>query len=146
MAAAYVYCAETPGSSFYLAFDPPIPNGAQPVTIIADWVPWAETDTTATLQNGSINVTLIGRYWGFEPPYGFCNSVVIGPLPVGTYPVNLFMQQVDHPEVPATLITTTTLTVTPGPSSIPAVSGVGIAALVLLLSVAGWFGLRRRAS
>jgi hypothetical protein len=77
------------------------------------------------------------------PPIPYQVVAVLGELPRQTYTVNwTFSINPAGPRLPfrsAALVVDTLFS-----SVVPTMSSAGVAALALLLSVAGWFGLRRR--
>lgn len=59
---AFVSCVEPPMRSIdtFLMFTPSAPTASQVVTITADYGVYAERSAAATLQSGTINLTLTG--------------------------------------------------------------------------------------
>jgi hypothetical protein len=135
-----------------LGFTPASPNASQPIAITVGvsgyglGSPPIQTGAVATLQNNAINVTLTGYPLFFAPPPGLtCTTTSIGPLSPGTYPVNLFVVEAGTPNPPPPrLITTSTITITPDLSAVPAISRATVAALAALLFVAALLALHRR--
>jgi hypothetical protein len=133
-----------------LAFVPATPSSSQPITFTVGYQNAFPSRAVATVLGGNvINVTIDGMAEiVFTPPPTACFAAIVGPLPVGTYTVNLIgtFNRVGGP--PPRLLATKTLTVTPSaatdPSTVPTLSDAGILALAVLLSLAGWSGLRRR--
>jgi hypothetical protein len=129
-----------------LGITPPAPNASQVIEIrvsASSFVP--PFSTTAVVQDGQINITFRARQTQYPPPEIACGSVLVGPLPAGNYQINLlWLDQFALPTATPGLMGTSSLAVTPDLSMVPAMSDAGLAALGFLLSVVGWFGLRRR--
>jgi hypothetical protein len=99
------------------------------------------------VQDNIINVSLAERAQIiFTPPPLSCADVSVGPLPAGTYTVNLFtvVTRSANPPPPL-LVATKTLVVTPDAAPVPTISHVGIAALTFLLSAITLLMFRRGA-
>jgi hypothetical protein len=130
-------------------FAPTTPS-SQPVTFTAGYYNALSTGATATVHGNVIDVTIDGLLEivpGLPPPM-YCFSATVGPLPVGTYTVNLIGIFFRSSSLPPVLLATKPLSVTaaiaPAGSPIPTLSEAGIAAMALLMSIVGWFALRRR--
>src|SRR5258708_1313068 len=102
-------CNELPGDGVIL-FSPSMPNSSQPVAISVGLGHYNPIGAVAAVQGNSINVVLNSTYNLFPVPRE-CVTTIVGPLPVGTYTVNLFAFLFTSPTMP-TLVATNTLTVT----------------------------------
>jgi hypothetical protein len=124
---------------------PPSPHDAQLFTIAVGAPSWQPISAVAIPQNGSIAVILTARSHSVAPAHMTCATASIGPLPVGTYPVNLFVT--DTARETTFPVATSALTVTPDVSVVPGLSDGDVAMLALYLLVACWFVVsgRRRA-
>lgn len=138
-----------PLSPAVIKFTPAAPSASQTIAIAVGVTRYiGPQGAVATLQGSSINVTLTATLIGFTPPPRSCVMTSIGPLPAGTYAVNLFVNDLNGSVPSPNLVATTLLTVAPAsdPAIVPALSGVALAALALLLSIAGRIALRRRSN
>jgi hypothetical protein len=102
---------------------------------------------SVSTEGNSIAITMTGinlnRFGGVPM---VCYPVPIGSLAAGAYTVDLFGVDTGSPHPAPILEATATVTVVPGPdpATVPTLSGAALAALALLLSVAGRFALSRR--
>ena len=127
-----------------LLISPSAPLSGQPITITAIGSYGTGKSVTAQVVGSTIAVTLAIEYQGFgvpppQPPV--CGFVTVGPLTPGMYIVDYYTSWNGTPPM---LQASTNLVVALDPSAIPTISDAGIAALALLLSVAGWLALRRK--
>ncbi len=144
-----VPCPPPPFQSTYLGSYPALPNASQPVTLAVGYgfYLYSFDDPVAAVVDGNvINVTLFGIPWGFEPPPTSCVGATVGPLPVGIYTVNLYVQNTENPPTQPFLVSTATLLVSSDLSMIPTTSNASLAALVVLLALGGLFALYRHSA
>jgi len=106
------------GSTMF-GFEPANPDSSQSVTFTVGYLYASSTAATATLQGNTIDVT-VNELWEltFTPPPISCQTVTIGPLPVGVYTVRMFGSYDDRTARPPVLLRTTTLEVVPRPATI----------------------------
>jgi hypothetical protein len=133
---------------------PATSTSSQPIEFLAGYYNALSSGATATVHGNVIDVTIDGLLEivpGLPPPM-YCFSATVGPLPVGTYTVNLigvYFRGTSLPPPPVLLGTkplSVTAGIAPNESPIPTLSEAGIATTALLMSIAGWFTLRRRRS
>ncbi len=142
------------GNTGQIDFATASPNSAQAVAIVVgadgyiagpSQIPGSAIDTT--VQGDQISITLTAANVNFNPPPPLsCNTVFVGPLSPGSYLVSLFLIVIGESPAAQRLIATNTLTVAPGqdPATVPTLSGAALAALALLLAIAGLFMTRRQ--
>ncbi len=141
-------CPSGAGNGPVLAL-PAAPNSSQTIVAVigvyAMDVGADEHGISVSTKGNSIAITMTGiNLAGFDPPMG-CGPVSIGSLAAGTYTVNLFAVDTGSSHPAPVLEATATLTVAPGqdPATVPTLSAAALAALALLLSLAGLFTFRR---
>jgi hypothetical protein len=137
-----------PPSDFVTApvinFSPAAPNASQLVTISVGMNHYEPHGATASVDGNVINVMLDASYilTPTAPPRD-CRTTVIGPLPTGTYTVNLFVILALPPSTTPTLVLSRALVITPALSSVPTATSISVVALALLLSAVAWCVLPR---
>ena len=145
-------CSGPVSISSFFRFIPATPSNTQPFAIEAGLSSLIPNGLSVSADGNVITVKVEGQFFGVAGTPGslpptLCATEIVGPLAIGSYIVNFFA--VDRGLGASEFLGTRTLVVTaatgPDLSKVPTLSEISIAALALLLSIAGWFALRRRA-
>src|SRR5262249_40534883 len=91
--------------------NPPNPDTSEPVRISVGAAALIPAAASADVHGNFIDVVLDGYYTGFLPPGITCGTVMLGPLPGGTYTVNFYNSDFTPPAVRLRLLATTSLVV-----------------------------------
>lgn len=130
------------GASPFMGFTPPSPNAAQVIVVTVEETNYIAQSAVAILEGNTINVTLIGTSSVFLIPPS-CATAAFGPLPAGTYPVNMYLAG-SSGNLPPRLFATSTLIVEPAPALlVPGLSATNVAVLSILLLAASLLAVRR---
>ncbi len=153
-----IFC-DVPGNVALTALDhggplvsvaPTPPTSTRPLTFSAGTVSFEPSSASAVEHDGTIDITLSGRWLMWTtPPQPTCSLASLGPLAAGTYTVDLYVVDVERPDTGAVRVATGSLVVqggappapapTPTPTLVPTLQAV----LAALMLAAAWFALTR---
>jgi hypothetical protein len=143
LASAFADSGVCPGfdASGWVGFTPVAPTSADTVSITVGRFSYVPQQASAQVHENIIDVTLNAHFVGFDPPPPVgCSTTTVGPLPIGSYVVNLYIVDPDIPGSVRVFFTSRTIVVSS--ATIPSLGPTSLVLLALLLAAAALWQLR----